>query len=303
MAAPEPTLYEVLGVAPDARLPAIKAAYERIVAEYRKDTTPPDPKREALVKIAWETFLDPARRAGYDAALATRVAQRKTERVKTDTKRFIPFVAGAVVVVAVATWLVMRKPAAPPAPAAKAPQEIQADAARAIGRVQSIEMSGTATPLGLAFAVAGRMVATTCHGIVANAQILVTVEGRDLGARVSIADEELDVCKLAVNGPGMPPLLIATAEAKARDRIFVPAVSAAGAVTLLEGSVIGVATKGQHRFVEITLPAAAANGAPVLDEQSRVVGIVTTAIESVATRQLALPGAYVDQAQSRAKAP
>lgn len=303
MPAPEPTLYEVLGVTPDARLPAIKTAYERIVAEYRKDTTPPDPKREALVKIAWETFLDPARRAEYDAALVARVAQRKTERVKMDTKRFIPFVAGAVGVLAVVAYFVMRKPAAPPLPPAHSAQEILADLARSVGRVQVIEMSGSATTVGLAFAIGGRVMATTCSGIVANAQIVVTVEQRDLPSRLSIADEELGICKLAVDAPGTGAITFAAIEPKAGERVYVAAVSALGQLTLTEGSVKGIVVEPKRRLIEIAATGVLTNGAPVLDVWGNLVGVVTSAHDYGAGRSFALPAALVQQAQARAKAP
>ena len=296
------SLYDVLGVAPTARLPAIKAAYERIVAEYRKDTTPPDPRREALVQTAWETFLDPARRAEYDASLATRVATRKTGRVRTDTKRIALLVAGAFGVLAVGGYFVMRKPAAPPPPPAHSEQEILADIARTVGRVQVIEMSGSSTTVGLAFAIGGRVMATTCSGLVANAQIVVTVEERDLPSRLSIADEELGICKLAVDTPGTWAITFAAAEPRAGDRVFIPAMNAQGQLTLAEGSVKGFVVEPRRRLIELTAPGALTNGAPVLDTQGKLVGVVTVAHDYGAGRNLALPAALVPQAQSRSEA-
>ena len=63
------TLYEALGVPEDARGPEITKAYNRLVEEFGKVTTAPDPRREALMRTAYETLLDPARRAEYDASL------------------------------------------------------------------------------------------------------------------------------------------------------------------------------------------------------------------------------------------
>lgn len=292
-------LYDALGVAPDANGSAIAQAYKRLTAEFAKDSTAPDARREALVRTAHETLSDPARRAEYDASLVA----LKTERGKLDAKRIIPIAIAGVAVLAVAIYFIARKPAAPPPVPPRAAQEILADLTRSIGRVQVIDMSGTAKTAGLAFAIGDKVMVTTCHGLVANAQIVVTVEQRDRPSRLSISDEELGICKLALDAPRSWALTIATAEPRAGDRVFVPAMNAAGVLTIAEGSVKSIVVEPKRRLIEFTATVAIANGAPLLDAKGNVVGVVTLAHDYGAGRNLALPAAFVNQAQSRGKSP
>ena len=294
MPSPAQTLYDVLGVSPQASGAEITKAYQRLVEEIGKATTVPDPRREALIRSAYATLSDDARRDEYDASLVARAS----ESARTNAKRIVPIAVAALVVIAAAVYFISRKPAAPSAPTRSA-QQILADLPRAIGRVQILDVSGSATTAGLAFVIGDRMMATTCSGLVANAQVVVTLDQRERAARLSIADEELGICKLAVDAPVTTPLSIATAEPKAGDRIFVPAMNAAGELALAEGSVKGIVVEPKRRLIELALPGAIANGAPVLDGQGSVIGVATLAHDYGAGRNLALPAALVQKAQSR----
>ncbi|HXM76680.1 MAG TPA: DnaJ domain-containing protein, partial [Thermoanaerobaculia bacterium] len=63
------TLYEVLGVARNAKITDIGRAYNRIRSEMQKEASAPSPRFAAMAKVAYETLSDPVRRAEYDATL------------------------------------------------------------------------------------------------------------------------------------------------------------------------------------------------------------------------------------------
>ncbi len=69
MASREETHYATLGVPRDARPGEIARAHDRLTEEFRRDTTPPDPRREARVREAFAVLSDESRRAEYDRAL------------------------------------------------------------------------------------------------------------------------------------------------------------------------------------------------------------------------------------------
>ena len=69
MAQNNKTLYEVLGVARNAKPIDIERAYKRFRAEIAKESSIPDARRDAMMKVAYETLCDPQARAGYDASL------------------------------------------------------------------------------------------------------------------------------------------------------------------------------------------------------------------------------------------
>ena len=64
-----PTLYEVLGVCPDATDDQIKTAWRRAAKATHPDAGG-DPQAFTAAQHAWEVLSDPDSRASYDAALA-----------------------------------------------------------------------------------------------------------------------------------------------------------------------------------------------------------------------------------------
>ncbi|MBZ0095853.1 MAG: DnaJ domain-containing protein [Sulfuricella sp.] len=66
------TFYDVLQVSPSADPEIIKAAYNSLIQRFHPDGSPRDPNDDFLKSLnqAFEILSDPAKRAGYDAALA-----------------------------------------------------------------------------------------------------------------------------------------------------------------------------------------------------------------------------------------
>src|SRR4051812_47750047 len=64
------TLYEILGVEPDANEMDISLAHQRRTFELKR-IAQPDPNALGLVQQAFEILSNPKRRAAYDASLVT----------------------------------------------------------------------------------------------------------------------------------------------------------------------------------------------------------------------------------------
>jgi molecular chaperone DnaJ len=65
------TYYEVLGLTPDAGHRAIREAYRRLAREHHPDRRAGRAVRMAEINEAYRVLRDPARRAAYDAAVAS----------------------------------------------------------------------------------------------------------------------------------------------------------------------------------------------------------------------------------------
>src|SRR5512139_3417381 len=102
MAPPPKNLYDALGVDRDAQPFQIARAHDRLVAEFDLDTTPPDARREALIREAFAVLSDPQRRADYDRSLETSAAAPPAPGGR---KAIAVGAAAVVVVVALAAWL------------------------------------------------------------------------------------------------------------------------------------------------------------------------------------------------------
>lgn len=81
------TLYDILEVSSTASPETIRAAYERLSANFRKDGAEPDAElRSMAITEAFQTLSDPAKRAYYDNRLTSRA-----QPVVPDFEEVVPF--------------------------------------------------------------------------------------------------------------------------------------------------------------------------------------------------------------------
>jgi serine protease Do len=322
------SLYEILGVEPDANEMDIGLAHQRRTYELKR-IAQPDPNALGLVQQAFEILSSPKRRAAYDASLVTAseraaAADQPTDLVTEEgddeavrRRWLVPAIALAAVAVVGAFFLLRsgpsrEKPA--PAPVAEAPkpppppQPLRAEqilpvAMRASGQLMSYGMSGNAVPVGIASSLDTGTVVTTCHGMSAGSKVVFRQGAETMSAELTVVDEDLDLCKLAVPGLAAKPLAIAAEEPKAGDKAFVLGVNAKGDFALTEGTVKQVKTAGESRVIELSTPiAATGSGGAVLDSFGRVIGVATTPHRFGAGLNAAISSANIAQMRSRERA-
>lgn len=326
------TLYDILGIAPDAMPIDVGLAYDKRMAQLREAAVQ-DAGALALARQAHEVLADPRRRAAYDATLVTEsekaAAKEHAEApdlvLEADEeaapRRRIPPVGIAVGVVAllVIAFFALR-PTAPPAPGPAAEPPVEAPkppppppppqpksakdilvlAQRSVGRLQSFEMSGRAVPLGLAIAVDGAAMVTTCHGIPGGAQLAVAIGAENRSATLAVADEPLDLCRLTVPAPPLVPVAVADADAKVGDKIYAIGANPAGEIAVTEGQVKRLVPDARGPLLEISMPVAPnGSGGPVFDAYGKLVGIATTAQGHGASVSLAIPASWIGRMRSR----
>jgi S1-C subfamily serine protease len=337
MAARKLTLYEILGIPPDALPVDIGLAYDKRLAQLQESASQ-DTNAIALLRQAREVLSNPKRRAAYDATLVaeSEKAAAKEQAAAPDLvvepgeeeapeRRRIPpaLIALGVAVLVIAAYFAFRSPerAAPP-PVAEAPAEapqapppppppkpkpakdILAQAQRSVGRLQSFEMSGRAVPLGLAIALEPSTMVTTCHGIPGGAQLAVSVGPETHSASLAVTDETLDLCRLSIAAPPVEALALAEADAKPGDAIYAIGANAAGELALTEGKVQRLVPDARGPLLELSMPVAPnGSGGPVFDAFGKVVGIATTAQGHGASVSLAVPVSWLGRMQSRERAP
>lgn len=330
MAPAKRTLYEVLGVPRDASGTDIGLAYETRSAELQR-AAPPDPGALALLREAHAILSDPDRRAAYDASLAADSARAEARAQARDLPadeespaRKLPMiplaVGGAVVVLAVviafrASWrdaaptpapLPAVESTAPSAPAPLPPpklrggSEILADASASGGRLLAYALSGESTPVGVALAVAPGTMITTCHGIPAGAKLVVEVGREPYPAELTLADERLNLCRLAVSGFTVPPFEVAPELPPVGERIFAVGMNFRGEMAATEGTVTGLRKSPVGEVLEISVPISpTSSGGGVFDTRGRLVGIATTAHKFGPGVPIALPATWLSKLRSR----
>jgi hypothetical protein len=261
------THYDELGLRPGASDKDIERAYRKYRAEMDLPTAAPDRVRESRMKAAYETLIDPPRRAAYDAMLA---GPRRRERSRGMTMAAL----GIVVLAGVAGAAYVLKPAPPPPPGTLTLDELTQKAAQAVNRVDSMDLSGKATPLGIAFAIDTGTVATTCNGIAPMSVLTLFMPPQAIPVKVSQADEKLGLCKLSASGIGSWPLAVTAADPHPGDTVYMTKVNAVGEVGLVEAKVKRVVPSPRGKAIETSIAVLPERqGGPVLDARGHVVGV------------------------------
>ena len=287
------TLYDVLDLPRDADTAAVAIAHKRARAELNRETAAPDSRRASLLHEAYEVLSDPQRRAAYDASLDVDNAF-----VLPGGRPVRPRLAGlfaALVVAGAAAFFTLHRPSpTPPQPGTRSSDEILAMASFSVGYVQSIDISGHGTPVGLAVAIDEGVMVTTCHGLAAGAQLVVHLVGRVAPARVAMADEERDLCKLSVEGAGSRPLPLRAEAPRAGDKVYAVTFGNEGQV-VREATIKGTIPTPKGNVIEVSIAIAPlASGGPLLDTAGRLVGIMTSSQTYGAGRNVALPGVWLN---------
>ena len=157
-----------------------------------------------------------------------------------------------------------------------------------------------AVPLGMALATEPGTMITTCHGIPGGSQLVVRVGAESNSANLTVNDEMLDLCKLAVAGLNARPIAISPDDPRPGDRIFALGANAKGEFALTEGTVKALRATPQGKVIEISVPIApGGSGGAVFDSYGRLAGIATTPHGYGASMQVALPAAWINQMRTR----
>jgi len=324
------SLYEILGVEPDANEMDIQLAHQRRTYELKR-IAQPDPNALGLIQQAFEILSNPKRRAAYDASVVTASEKSAAADQPTDLvieagddedvrSRWLVPAIGLALVAIVAAYFLLRpgpprdKPAPPPVAAAPKVEPIPPPlplgmaqilpiAMRSSGQLLSYGMSGNAVLHGIAFSLEPGTVVTTCHGITAGSKLVFKQGGETMSAELNVVDEDLDLCKLAVPGLAAKPLAIAPEEPKAGDKVFTLGMNPNGDFALTEGSVKQVRAVGENRVVELSTPVAATgSGGAVLDAFGKVVGVATNPHRFGPGVNAAISSANLAQMRSRTRA-
>ena len=274
MSTRNPTYYEVLGIPSNAKHNDVGLAFNRKMRAIKREDAPPDLKAETRLKEAFEVLSDLDKRAAYDAKLRADMLKPRFGRNHAAIAALFVVAVGAGLFWYLRPHIATETVALEQQGPGKPYQEVLNGAIPAVGRLQSVEMSGQAMHAGIAFTVEEGIAVTSCQGLSPTAQLSVALAPRVIPAKITLSDPELGLCKLQVPGAGTWPLSVSQVPAKTGDLVYTTQVSPKGDVTLRQAKVKSVKAQGKATVLEVTTPLMAEHaGSPLLDMYGRVVAV------------------------------
>lgn len=269
------TLYDVLGLARDAKQTDIVRCYRKLMAEMQSEAAAPNPRRAALLSEAYEVLTDPQRRAAYDESLQGPSFLGVPGGDKPKRKWGLLVTGIALALGALYYFTIGSAPQPRHVAHALSVQEVHTAASVSVGRVNRVEMSGARSNLGTAVAIEEGVMMAPCTGIDPGAQILVRIPPRDLPAQLRKVDEKIGLCRLAVSGAGSWPLPMTALVPNVGDAIYAANLNPLGEVVISPG-VVKKVVRSSNGIVTIESTARAGppvDGSPLLDAEGRIVAI------------------------------
>jgi len=152
--------------------------------------------------------------------------------------------------------------------------DIQTAATTSVGRLNSVEMNGSTSPLSAAIVVDERIMLVPCRGITPGAHLFVRMASRDIQAKLETAGEQTGLCKLTLKEGGSWPLQKAAGAPKVGDAVFAASFDPGGKVLISRGEVKRVTQGSQGMVIESSARAGSpVEGSPLLDTTGRVLAI------------------------------
>jgi S1-C subfamily serine protease len=342
-AAMKTTLYQILGVPPDASREQIAAAYRTALGAGRS-AGHPDPNATFL-RDAYQILSNDAHRAAYDASLAR--AQRGSgaavpvvdERGKA---AWVPWLVAALLLVGgVTAWQWRKAPVQPaardtvsvaekeeprseptetaaPAPARstetapavvqtrpRTAEEIFVQLAPSVARVIVLDGAGVPIGSGSGVVIDREAVITNCHVAIRARQLSVRIGNETSPATVSMADEQFDLCRLYVPGLRAPAVEMGgVGSLRTGQKVFTIGAPQGLDLTISEGIVSSLREVPEGTVIQTTAPISpGSSGGGLFNGAGQLVGITTFQHRYGQNLNFALPADWIARMQARSSSP
>lgn len=246
------TLYEILGVPPDASSEQINEAYEK-ASGILADNASHDPNHRIILREAFQTLSNPQRRPAYDASLATPVydspikltnSNAGGDLVRLQSSTRLKWIIGILLLLGIVLWWQTKKFAANRlhatkpviqlstlqlstgvgasatlpskelsfAGTTKTGEQIYAERSPSVALINVFDRMGKQVSLGSGVVIEPGVIITNCHVTQSASQIKVRIGNDLLAATQGTADEDFDLCRL--NVPNMTAPVVAIGSIK-----------------------------------------------------------------------------------------
>lgn len=169
--------------------------------------------------------------------------------------------------------------------------------------VARINMYNGASMVGTGSGVAlgGNEIITNCHVALAGSRLQVKLGQESYDATVSVADEERDLCRLAVKGLNAPPAVLGSSgELRTGQRVIAIGAPHGLDLTISDGIVSSLRPLDGGTLIQTTAPVSpGSSGGGLFDSAGRLVGIVTFQMRTGQNLNFAAPAEWIGTMRTR----
>jgi S1-C subfamily serine protease len=168
-------------------------------------------------------------------------------------------------------------------------------------RVRVSDALGQPVSQGSGVVVDSGYVITNCHVTNPGDRITVKIGNDEFQAAVALADEVLDLCRLAVSGLNAPAVTVGSLEGvRTGQRVYAIGAPHGLELTISEGIVSSLRQVKAGTVIQTTAPISpGSSGGGLFDAGGKLVGIVTFQHRYGQNLNFAIPADWIAQMQSR----
>ncbi len=315
------TLYELLGVVPEASAEEIAAAYEKAKAALEQNKLP-DPNQAIILREAFQVLSNKQKRNTYDGSLAAKEAAAATLSADLASSGRAKWIIGAALGLALLCWFAAKRTAhnEKPAPVAEAkPQPVAIQTTRldarqlnaedlyakvspSVARVNVMDEHGNLLGIGSAVVIGTGDVITNCHVAKLGPNLELNFRSEKATASIVTADEVYDLCLLHAVGLSAPPVVTADLDAvRTGEAVYAIGSPQGLELTISEGIISSLRSVPDVGTVIQTSAAISpgSSGGGLFDSNGRLIGITTFQSKSGQNLNFAVPAEWIKSMSTR----
>jgi serine protease Do len=330
------TLYEILGVTPDASPEEIAAVYQQAIAKFDQNVSV-DPNERVLLREAFQVLSNQQKRTFYDMSLKNKasdsadVSTAEFEGAQTNWQKWA---IGVLLLAAVTGWWAASKSFHARTPVAmvssttvvSAPSMVQLNPANgeavaaalsrpilstealyallapSVARVNVMDGRDKLLATGSGVVIGEGEVITNCHVTRSGPQLELQFSEKTYSASVSVADEQFDLCRMRVIGlSGKPVEIGKLADIQVGQKVYAIGAPQGLDLTISEGIISSLREIPDEGTVIQTTAAISpgSSGGGLFDATGRLIGITTFQSRTGQNLNFALPAEWISKMTDR----
>jgi S1-C subfamily serine protease len=200
-----------------------------------------------------------------------------------------------------ATVAAAPQPVPPAVSVQRSAEDVFAEIAPSVARVNVMDVSDRVLGFGSGIVIGKGILLTSCHVATIGAKLAVKLGDAVMPAKIQLADEAHDLCRLEVPGMNAPAVTISSVETvRTGQRVYAIGAPQGLELTISEGIVSALRKVDEGTLIQTTAPISpGSSGGGLFDLSGRLVGIMTFQHRFGQNLNFALPADWIAQMRAR----